>query len=468
MSGGVLRVSSNARRLDTVIEGVRGGIDGLLPGQSPSINLSGVWRGTPLTVIASLADPLLTAAGVPGAFSAAILSPVAGLTLTGGLAGGARFSFSGDFSASAPSLAALAHFLDSSPPPFLVADNVQLAGKVSATQTGVTFDEVTATAAGQTVRGAVQVSRLGMTPNISATLDSENIAVAALFGSLSPLLGSNGAWSEVPFSGAPPRSFDLDLRLSARRLDVYGHELADVAASAILKDGVLSASLVDGAVYGGRIKSEMRLACVDQNLQLDLRGKLTDADFSAVFADFGWPGQAGKGSAAFAFRTTGATPAKAIAELGGSATLKLEHGRIEGVNLEQALRRSQRRPIDTARDLLVGETGFDQLSLELALGKGIAHVANGDLQAQGVAADLQGAIDLAARNWKLRFNTVQIGAAGDWPPIWASTSRGHGKTRRSARPNRLMLRPPPRFPHRSCLREKQRGFSTAPVEAGKA
>ncbi len=151
---------------------------------------------------------------------------------------------------------------------------------------------------------------------------------------------------------------------------------------------------------------------MEQSLRLDARGELAGADFGAAFSHFGWPALTGKGKAAFAIRTAGLSPISAVAELAGSATLDLEQGGVTGVNLEQALRRSQRRPIEVARDLLVGETDFDRLSLELELGKGVAHVVNGDLVAPEVGADLQGAIDLAGQNLKLRLNAAQTDAAG--------------------------------------------------------
>ena len=412
LSDGVLRVVSQARGLDTVVEKVQGGLDGLVPGRSLRVNLSAIWRGAPITIFLSVTDPVLTASGAPSGFSAALASPVTNLAVSGSLAGGARPSLAGDFSASSPSLAALARLLGREAPSFLVADDVAIAGKVKATPTGITLDEATATSAGQTIRGALQVAGLGDRPNVSATLDSDKIALAALFGPLAPVFGPNGEWSGRPFSAAPPSNFDLDLRLSARRLDVYGHELADLAASAMLKHGVLTASLVDGAAYGGRLKGEIRLAGVERNLQLDARAELADADFGAAFSDFGWPGPTGKGRAEFAVRTAGLSPAAAMADLGGSATLRLERGGVEGVNLEQALRRSQRRPLDAARDMRVGMTAFNRLSLEFAIGKGVAHVVNGDLVAQGVVADLQGAIDLAGQSWKLRVNATQTDATG--------------------------------------------------------
>jgi AsmA protein len=412
LSDGVLRITSRARGFDAVIEDVQGRLRGLAPGASLRVNVSAVWRGAPVAIFLSLADPALTAGGAPSAFSAALSSPVGALAFNGSLAAGPRFSLAGGLSASSPSLAALARLLGSNPPAFLAADDIRVVGKIKATPTGVTLDEATATSAGQTVRGALEFARLGARPTVSATLDSEEIAVSPLLGPLAPLSGPDGEWSAKPFSAVPPGNFDLDLRLSARRLDLYGHELADVAAAAMLKDGVLTASLVDSVAYGGQLKGEFRLACVERSLRLDAEGELADADFGAAFSDFGWPMITGKGTAAFAVRTVGRSPASAAADLGGSARLKLEQGEVAGVNLEQLLRRSQRRTIDVARDMRIGETAFDSLSLELALAEGVAHVVNGDLLAPGVAADLQGAIDLAARSWSLRVNAAQTDATG--------------------------------------------------------
>jgi AsmA protein len=179
---------------------------------------------------------------------------------------------------------------------------------------------------------------------------------------------------------------------------------------------------MEAAAYRGRLNAEIRLACLEGNLQIDARAKLAGADFGAAFSDFGWAVPTGTGTGEFAVRTSGPSPAAAVAGLSGSTTLKLEQGVLRGVNLEEALRRSQRRPIDVARDMRVGGTAFDRLSLELALGQGVAHVVNGELAAHGVSANMEGAIDLGARNWDLRVNAVQTDAAGEESPDAAHLS----------------------------------------------
>jgi AsmA protein len=100
----------------------------------------------------------------------------------------------------------------------------------------------------------------------------------------------------------------------------------------------------------------------------------------------------------------------------------LDEGALSGINLEEALRRSQRRPIDVARDMRIGGTAFDSLALKLELGHGIAHVVNGALAAQGVAANLQGKVDLPAQSWDLHVNAMQIDGSGRESPDAAHLS----------------------------------------------
>lgn len=413
LSNGVLRIASRTRGLDTLMESVQGRIDGLTAGDPLRVGLSAVWRGTPLTLAGALTDPVRAANGEPSAFNAALVSSVANFALNGVLVGGATPGVSGEVAASSHSLTALWRLIGLSPPSVLAADDVAISGAIRATAVDVTLDQATVTSAGQTLQGALRVAQINRRSVISGTLDAERLTVAPLFGYPPPLTAPDGSWSAKPFAFTLPLGFDVDLRISVARVDLYRRELAEAAASAILKDGVLAVSLLDAAAYGGRLKGEFRLACRERSLQIEARAKLEDADFGAALSDFSRGAPSGNGAAEFALRTAGDSPAEAIDNLRGSAALRLEQGVVAGVNLEEALRRSQRRPIDVARDMRLGGTTFDKLSLELALGKGVIHVLNGALDAHGVSANLQGEIDLPAQTWNLRVNAAQTGPSGE-------------------------------------------------------
>jgi AsmA protein len=130
-------------------------------------------------------------------------------------------------------------------------------------------------------------------------------------------------------------------------------------------------------------------------------------------AGLGQPLATGRGGARLAVEASGSSPAAAIAGLSGSASIEAADGAIVDVNLEEALRRSQRRPIDVARDMRLGGTAFDKLAVSFALYHGQARVERGEITSRGMAADLEGLVDLAAEKWDLRLSAVQTDAAGE-------------------------------------------------------
>jgi AsmA protein len=314
--------------------------------------------------------------------------------------------------ASVPSIAALAALLNASPPPVLAADDIAISGKVKAAADALTLGDATMTSAEQTFEGAIEIADPGGRAAVSGTLAAETLALEPLLGPPQRLFDPSGGWSAKPFALTPPQTFDLDLRLSAGRLDVYGRKLADAAASLIVKDGNLRMNLIDAAAYGGRLNGEAALACLGEDLKLSARGELTDADLGAALADFGRPTATGRGAARFSIETSGVSPAAAVAALTGTAALEAADGGIVGVNLEEALRRSQRRPIDVGRDMRLGGTAFDKLAVSLSLDNGRAQIERGALTSGGVSAGLEGLIDLVAQQWALRLNAVQTDAAG--------------------------------------------------------
>jgi uncharacterized protein involved in outer membrane biogenesis len=201
--------------------------------------------------------------------------------------------------------------------------------------------------------------------------------------------------------------------LSAAHLDAYGLKLADAAASAIVTDGKLSATLLEAAAYGGRLQGELGAAYVGRSLELRTRGELADADLGAAIADFTHPIVTGTGGVRFALEASGGSPAAAIASLSGTASLEAENGSILGVNLEEALRRGHRRPLDIERDLRVGGTAFDRFDASLALDGGRAQVQHGVMTSHGVKGTLNGVIDLNDQAWALQVSAVQTDAAGE-------------------------------------------------------
>ena len=413
LTNGSLRLVSVRRGVDALIDNVHGRFNGLTIGDQLRFDLSATWRKTPIAIAGALNDPETAARGEPSPMVLALNSPLTKLAFGGLLAFGGQPSVDGDLTVSIPSIAALASFFDVQPPALPAAKDVTITAKIKGAADTLTLGDATLTSAGQTLEGAIAISVAGGRPAISGTLAAETLALEPLLGPPQHLFDPSGRWSTKPFAFAPLRSFDLDLRLSSAHLDVYGLELADAAASAIVTDGKLSATLMEAAAYGGSLQGAVGAAYVGRNLQFSARGELVDADLGAAIADFVRPLVTGVGGAKFKLEASGGSPAALIESLTGTASLEAANGSISGINLEEALRRSQRRPLDVERDLRVGGTAFDKFEASLALDSGRAQVQRGVMTSHGVKGELGGLIDLGAQSWALQVSAIQTDAAGE-------------------------------------------------------
>jgi AsmA protein len=413
LTNGVVRIVSNKRGLDTLIANVRGRLDGLAIGNQLRFDLSGVWRNTPVALLGALSDPEAAAKGAPSPFAFALDSPFAKLAFSGALAGGDTPSAEGDMTASVSSIAALTAFLNAESRLALASDDMTVTAKIKAAPNTLMLGDATLTSAGQTFEGALEIANPGGRPKVSGTLAADGVALAPLLGPPERLYDPVDGWSAKPFALAAPPAFDLDVRLSVARLDVYGQALANAAVSVIVDGGRLSANLIEAAAYEGRLNGEASVEWIGQDLSVRARGELADADLGAAFAAFGRPVATGRGGARFAVETSGASPAATVAGLSGSASVDAADGGIVGVNLEEALRRSQRRPIDIARDMRLGGTAFDTLGVSFVLNNGRARVDRAAMTSRGVGAELEGLVDLVAQRWDLRLKAVQTDATGE-------------------------------------------------------
>ncbi len=404
---------SAKRGVDTTIDNVHGRFDGLTIGDQLRFSLSATWRNTPITVAGALNDPESAAKGAPSPVVFALDSPLAKLAFRGLLALGDEFSAGGDLTASIPSIAALATFLDTPAPPAFAANDIAITAKVKGAPDSLTLGDATLTSAGQTLEGALAISNANGRPVVSGTLAAETLALKPLLGPPERVFDPTGGWSTTPFAVSPPLAFDLDLRLSAAHLDVYGLPVADAAASVIVADGKLTMTLIEATAYGGRLQGEVDAGYAGQDLKARARGEFAGGDLGAAIADFGEPVMTGNGRAQFALEASGASPAAMVGSLAGTASLEATDGSILGVNLEEALRRSRRRPIDVERDLRAGGTAFDKVDASLALEGGRAQVGRAVMTSHGVTAELSGLIDLVDRSWALHLKAVQTDAAGE-------------------------------------------------------
>ena len=153
------------------------------------------------------------------------------------------------------------------------------------------------------------------------------------------------------------------------------------------KAGACTATLLEANAYQGTLKGQLSVARGARGLTTQATISLADADLGAAFADFGWSGFRGAATSRRTCAPPVSPPRTSILSLSGQASATLTAGAIDGVSIEEALRRSQRHVIDVARDLGDGATHFLRGRVRLTIANGSATIDEGRIEGPGSTID---------------------------------------------------------------------------------
>jgi len=412
LRGGILHIVSASRRLDTLIESLDGGIDWPSADAPLRVALGGEWRDEHITIHGRVDNPSDALSRRATGVALHIVSPPLEFNAEGLWGGPSETKFVGTLSAAVHSLSALRRLEGGGGAPFPLGDSFAVSGKAQIAGEAVMLSEAAVTASEQKFYGALTFARQGGRYAVSGTLAADQLDLAALAEPTPDFITPEGDWSQTPFAYAAPTDLDVDLRLSAARLAWRGHTVTDAAGALMCKAGACTATLLEADAYQGALKGQLSVARGPRGLTAQANISLADADLGAAFAEFGWTGFRGGGDVEANLRATGFAPSDSILSLAGRVSATLTAGAVDGVSVEEALRRSQHHAVDVARDLGDGATHFSRGRLRLTIANGSATIDEGRIDGPASTIDLGGMIDIANRSWQAQARAVQTDSQG--------------------------------------------------------
>ena len=253
----------------------------------------------------------------------------------------------------------------------------------------------------QTLQGTLAAEAIDLSPYVS---------VVRLLG------GEEREWDAMPITLNNLAGLDLDLRLSAAQVKLPDTKLGRTAISANLRGGQLTVTVGESQSFGGIIKGSFDLAKSEPGADVKAQLQFINVDLqSCLGALFGTQRLEGKGNFAFNIEGSGSSVMAVTKSLNGSATLTGLKGAVTGVNLEQLLRRLERRPLSGGGDYKSGRTPYDKLTVALSVAKGTVSADDVRLDGQSVRLSLAG---------KGSIPTRDLDFTGTASLIPASTSEG--------------------------------------------
>jgi AsmA protein len=223
-------------------------------------------------------------------------------------------------------------------------------------------------------------------------------------------------WNRQLFDLNALTSTDLDMRLSAAKVTVGASKLGRTAIGANLRGGALALSVGEAQIYGGIARGSFGVARADAVADVKAQFQFTDVDLQACASElFGVTKLSGRGNLGMSLVASGSSPFGLASSLDGTAILTGHDGAISGFNVEQLLKRLERRPLSGGGNFRSGSTPYDTLTIAVKFADGIATAE--DVRVEGPAArlTLTGTASVPAREYDLKGIASLISAPSAAP-----------------------------------------------------
>jgi len=355
------------------------------PSISRSFGANGrfVWHDEPIEASLTLTDFLAALSGDRSGLKLRLSGAPLKVAFDGAATYQPALKVEGTLSVDSPSLRDAMHWTDASKLPFggfgrfaLRAQSTIGGGAVSLSSVNVELD-------GNTAEGALTLATDGHR-GVQGTLAADALDLTPYISGIRVLATNERNWNRLPISLDGLTDFDLDLRLSAASVKIAGAQLGRTAIAANMRGGKLDLAIGEAQAFGGTAKGSLGLIGAEGSATVTSRLQFLDVDLASCLGQmFGVHKLEGRGNLALNLDGSGPSVLALASTLNGSANLTAHGGALAGVNVEQWLRRLERRPLSGNGDFRSGRTPFDQLTLNLKVVQGVVSVD--DMHVEGPA-----------------------------------------------------------------------------------
>jgi AsmA protein len=184
---------------------------------------------------------------------------------------------------------------------------------------------------------------------------------------------------------------------------VGSSKLGRTALGANLRGGALALSVGEAQMYGGIARGSFGISRSDAIADVKAQFQFTDVDLQSCASElFGVTKLSGRGNLNVSMVASGTSPFGLAQSLDGTATLTGHDGAIAGFNVEQLLKRLERRPLSGGGNFRNGSTPYDNLTIAVKFSDGVATAEDVHVEGQGTRLTLTGTASVPAREYDLK------------------------------------------------------------------
>ena len=402
IEGGTIAIRDEVRKITETLSGVEFSL--AWPSISKSFGATGrfIWRDAPMDASLTLADFPSVLAGNRSGVKLRVSGTPMKAAFEGAISLKPTLKIEGTLAADAVSLRNALVWAGQKPPPgggfgrfAIKARTNVVAGTISLSSVNVELD-------GNAAEGVLTFAADGR-QTLQGTLAADTLDLTSYVSTVRLLTTNERSWSSGSITLEGLASVDVDLRLSAANVVVSNAKLGRTAIAANLRGGHLVVTIGEAQAYGGVIKGSLAFAEFDQGVELKSQLQFTDVDLETCLGQlFGLRRLEGKGSMSLNVEGTGNSVLAVTRTLSGTATLTGTNGALAGLNVEQLLRRLERRPLSGGGEFRTGRTPYDKIALALKIAKGTVTVDDVTIDGAAVKLALAGTASIPERELDLK------------------------------------------------------------------
>jgi AsmA protein len=374
------------------------------PSISRSFGANGhfVWHDEPVEASLTLSDFLAALTGQRSGFKVRLSGAPLQLAFDGQASDQPTLKIEGTLNVEAASLRDALRWTGKSKVPFggfgrfaLRAQSDIGGGVVSLSNVNVELD-------GNSAEGALTLSSDGHRL-VQGTLAADALDLTPYVSGVRLLARNERNWNGLPIALDGIADFNLDLRLSAASIKISATQLGRTAVAATMRDGKLDLTVGEAQAFGGIAKGTLGLAAADNGVAVTSHMQFVDVDLENCLSQvFDMHRLEGRGDLAVNLDGSGDSVLAVTQALNGTASLKAQSGAVTGINVEQLLRRLERRPLSGSGDFRSGRTPFDQLVINLKVEQGMISVDDMHIDGPAVRLAVAGQASVPTRDLDLK------------------------------------------------------------------
>ena len=413
INGGTLTVRDAERDLMESLTGVE--LSLAWPSISRSFGAIGrfVWRNEPVDASVTISDFLAALSGDTSGLKLRLSGAPLRLAFEGVMSNRPSFKVDGTLSADAASLRDALRWTGDTPLPGGGFGRFSLKAKANMVGGAMALSGVNLELDGNAAEGVLTYAANGRR-TWQGQLAAEALDLTPYVSTIRLLTTNAREWDRMPIGLEGLTGFEIDLRLSAARVTIGRAKVGRTAVAASLRGGKLLITVGESQAFNGLIRGSLAIAKSETGADVRSEMQFSDVDLESCLGElFGLRRLEGKGNVSFLLEGAGGSVMNLTRTLAGSVSVTAQQGALTGINVEQVLRRLERRPLSGGGDVRNGRTPFDRLNIVLKIANGAVTVEDASVDGAAVKIALTGAASIPARDLDLKGSASLLNGPND-------------------------------------------------------